>query len=227
VAEIVAAAAAAAGARAPRVVTYGSAVALAEHWLGVARDCRFVVALAIAHVTQAGLVMHGNIFEGSHGRAGNAAWLSLNPVERDDYRRNGCLDAEVGAVGIVKRLVWRIKAGDHSRVEAMAGNDLSTITVGHVLAAARDGDGVAISVVRDTARYVGMAIANLAAILDPDVVVMSGLVADAADLLLEPSRAEALRHLPATMGARLRIGVSELGEEAVALGAARAAMLAR
>lgn len=211
----------------PRVISHGSAVALSEQWRGVARDCPFVVALVIADVTQAGLVMDGAVFEGSHGRAGNAAWLALNPVEREDYRRNGCLDAEVGAAGIVKRLVWRIKAGDRSRVEEMTGNDLSAITVSHVFAAARSGDGVAISVVRDTARYVGMAIANLAAILDPDVIVLSGLVADAADLLLEPSRTEALRRVSAAMGARLRIAANELGEDAVAIGAARAAMLHR
>lgn len=228
IADIVASAAGVAAiGRRPRVVTHGSAIALAEHWRGAARDCPFVVALTIGDFTQAGLVVHGDVFEGSHGRAGSAAWLALNPVEREDYRRAGCLDAEVGAAGIVKRIVWRIKAGDRSRVDELAGKDLSAITVGHIFAAARDGDGVAISVVRDTARYIGMAVANVAAILDPDIVVLAGVVADAADLLLEPSRAEALRRVSPGMGATLRIAVAELGEDAAAMGAARAAMLAR
>jgi glucokinase len=55
-----------------------------------------------------------------------------------------------------------------------------------VLACARDGDGVAISVMRDTAKYLGMAAANLVAIADPEVLVLGGLMASAADLLLEP-----------------------------------------
>jgi predicted NBD/HSP70 family sugar kinase len=226
-ADIVAAAAGAAVvAHAPRVVTCGSAIALAEQWRGAARDCPFVAALVVGDCVQAGFVMHGELFEGSRRRAGSAAWLALNPVEREDYRRTGCLDAEIGPAGIVKRIVWRIKAGDESRVTEMAGGDLGAITVDQVFAAARSGDGVAISVARDTARYAGMAIANLAAILDPDVVVIAGVIADAADLLLEPVRTETLRRVSPAMGATLRLATSGLGDDAAALGAARAAMLA-
>ena len=47
----------------------------------------------------------------------SVAWLALNPVEREDYRKIGCLEAEVAAAGIVRRLIWRIKAGDRSRVQ--------------------------------------------------------------------------------------------------------------
>src|SRR6267143_110813 len=81
------------------------------------------------------------------GRAGSAGWLALNPVEREDYRRLGCLEAEVGSAGIVRRLVWRIKSGDRSRVADMAGGNLAAIRVEQVFAAARDRDGVAVSVV--------------------------------------------------------------------------------
>ena len=104
---------------------------------------------------------------GARGRAGSVAWLSLNPVEREDYRKIGCLEAEVAAAGIVRRLIWRIKAGDRSRVQDIVKDDLAAITVEHVLDAARDGDGVSISVVRDTAKYLGMAAANLVVVADP------------------------------------------------------------
>ena len=127
-------------------------------------------------------------FEGAHGLAGAAGWLALNPVEREDYRRLGCLEAEIGGSGIVRRLVWRLKAGDMSRVRDMAAGDMSAITVRQIFEAARAGDGVAISVVRDTARYIGMAIGNLVSVVDPDVVVLGGLIAEAADLLVEPAQ---------------------------------------
>ena len=58
-------------------------------------------------------------------RAASIAWLALNPVEREDYRKIGCLEAEVAAAGIVRRLIWRIKAGDRSRVADAVGGDLS------------------------------------------------------------------------------------------------------
>jgi glucokinase len=225
--DVAAAAAGAAGApAAPRVVTRGTAVALGEHWAGAARGATHVVALTAADCVHAGIVINGQAFEGAHGVAGAAGWLALNPVEREDYRKIGCLEAEIGAAGIVRRLVWRLKAGDRSRVLDRAGGNMSAITVTHIFDAARDGDGVAISVVRDTARYIGMAIGNLVAVVDPDVVVLGGLIADAADLLVEPARVEAARRMAASVGSSVRIVPGALGGDAAALGAARAAMLA-
>src|SRR5262249_59880508 len=112
---------------------------------------------------------------------------------REDYGRAGCVEAEVGAAGIVRRLIWRIKAGDHSRVRDAVNGELGAITVDHVLTAARERDGVSISVIRDTAKYLGMAAANLVAIGDPEVLVLGGIMATAADPLLEPRRVDLAR----------------------------------
>jgi predicted NBD/HSP70 family sugar kinase len=211
----------------PRIVTHGCAVALGECWHGAAKNARQVIVLTAADTVHSGLVINGVPFEGAHGLAGAAAWLALNPVEREDYRRFGSLEAEIGAAGIVRRLVWRIKSGDQSRVLDMAGGDIAAIKVHQIFDAARNGDGVSISVIRDTARYVGMAVANLVAIADPDVVVLGGLIADAADQLLQPSHTEALRRLPKNMADSLTVCAATLGEDGGPLGAARAAMIAR
>jgi predicted NBD/HSP70 family sugar kinase len=85
---------------------------------------------------------------------------------------------------------------------------------------------VAISVVRDTAKYIGMAVATLAAAIDPEVVVVSGNVA-AADLMLEPVRQECTRRLPPDAMNELRVEFSTLGAEAIAVGAARLALAAK
>jgi predicted NBD/HSP70 family sugar kinase len=71
-----------------------------------------------------------------------------------------------------------------------------------------------------------MAVANLVTILDPEIVVLGGLVAEAGDLLVEPVRTEAARRTSPAIGATLRIVPGTLGTEAAALGAAWAAMLA-
>lgn len=211
----------------PRIITRGCAVALGEAWRGAAKDARHVVALTASDSVHSGLVVDGVPFEGAHGVAGAAGWLALNPVEREDYRRFGSLQAEIGAAGIVRRLVWRIKSGDRSRVLDMAGGDIGAIQVHQIFDAARAGDGVSISVIRDTARYIGMAVANLVAIADPDVVVLGGLIADAADQLLQPAQAEALRRLPKSMADSLTVSAATLGDDGGPLGAARAAMIAR
>ena len=65
-----------------------------------------------------------------------------------------------------------------------------------MLKAARAQDGVSISVMRDTAKYLGMAAANLVVIADPEMLVLGGIMASAADLLLEPVRTELARRLP-------------------------------
>jgi glucokinase len=201
----------------------GTAAAMAEVWIGAARNVRDVVFFGVAEHTSAGIVRDGLPARGAHGRAPAVAWLALNPVEREDYRRTGCLEAEVAAAGIVRRLIWRIKAGDRSQVQDIVNDDLGAITVEHLLAAARDNDGVAISVVRDTAKYLGMAAANLVAITDPEALVLGGLMASAADLFLDAVRVEVGRRLSAAMMRTLEIAPSTLGSDAAAIGAARLA----
>ncbi|OFW08172.1 MAG: hypothetical protein A3H96_23420 [Acidobacteria bacterium RIFCSPLOWO2_02_FULL_67_36] len=214
------------GMPAPVMCTPGVAAVTAETWTGTASGARHVVCLAIGERVLAGILLDGRPWNGAHGLAGSAAWLALNPVERQDYRKFGSLAAEVSNKGIARRLSWRIQAGDHSAVLERAG-DLESITAAHVFAGARSGDGVSISVVRDTAKYIGMAIANLATTLDPEIVVLGGAIADAGDLLLEPVRQEAARRMPSGMIDRVRIEMSPLGVDAIAIGAARIALLAQ
>jgi hypothetical protein len=202
-------------------VMSGTAAAAAEAWVGAARGLKDVVFFAVGEHTTGGVVRDGVAITGARGRAGLVAWLALNPVEREDYRKTGCLEAEVAAAGIVRRIIWRIKAGDRSRVQDLVKDDFSAITADHVLTAARNGDGVSISVVRDTAKYLGMAAANLVAISDPEVLVLGGIMASAADLLLEPIRTEIGRRLPKSMLDALRIETAVLGDDAAAICAAR------
>lgn len=202
----------------------GMAAVVAEAWIGAARGAQHAICLEIGDRVTAGILLDGKPWLGAHQRAGAAAWLALNPVERQDYRKFGSLAAEVSSKGIARRLSWRIQAGDHSAVLERAG-DLESITVAHVFEGARTGDGVSISVVRDTAKYIGMAVANLAVAIDPEVIVLSGVAAAAGDLLLEPVRQEFLRRLPPGLGEQIRVEISPLGDDGVAIGAARLAML--
>ena len=205
--------------------TPGASAIAAESWIGAARGARHAVCLHVGEEVFAGVLLDGMPWGGAHGRAGAAAWLALNPIERQEYRKLGSLAAEISAKGIARRLSWRIQAGDLSKVLDAAGGSLEAISLQLVFDGARAGDGVAISVVRDTAKYIGMAVATLAATLDPEVIVVSGSVA-AADLMLEPVRQECGRRLPPDAMADLRVEFSTLGPEAIAIGAARLASTA-
>jgi glucokinase len=209
----------------PVAIASGAAAALAETWCGAARDLTSVVTFAIGEHVTAGVIVGGKLWTGAHGYAASVSWLALNPVEREDYRRLGGLEAEVAAAGIVRRLVWRIKSGDRSAVEDLVGGNLTRLTADVVFQGARSGDGVCISVVRDTAKYVGMAVSNLAIVVDPDAIVLGGTLAAAGDMMLDAIRLECARRLSPAQSERVRIVLSTLGADAVAIGAARAAAL--
>ena len=210
----------------PVMCRAGDALASAEAWMGAARDARHAVCLWLGDRVLAGVLLDGKPWPGSHGLAGAAAWLALNPVERQDYRKYGSFAAEVNDRGIARRLAWRVQAGDESSVGAGASS-LDSIAAADVFAGARSGDGVAISVVRDTARYIAMAAVNLAIALDPDVIVVGGPITAASDLLLDSTRQDFDRRLPPAMIGQVRCEFSPLGADAIAIGAARLAMVAR
>lgn len=209
----------------PTLVAAGIASVVAEQWCGAARGLSNVVALSAGEHVTSGIIIDGRVWPGAHGQAGSVGWMSLNPVEREDYRRLGGLEAEISAGGIVRRIVWRIKSGDGSPIVQQHKGDLTRITVEQVFQWARSGDGLCVSVIRDTARFIAMALSNLAAIIDPDCIVLGGRIAASGDLLLEAIRQECGRRISPAQAERLQIVLSPLGLEAAAIGAARLARL--
>lgn len=206
-----------------RAIAAGNAAAIAEQCLGAAAGATQLIAFSIAEHVTAGVVIDGKPWRGAHGLASSVGWLALNPVEREDYRRYGGLEAEVASGAIVRRFVWRIKSGDRSRVADQVNGDFTKITAADILQGARSGDGVSISVFRDTAKYVGMAVANLATMFDPEVVVLGGMIASSGDIMLDAIRTETTRRLPPPHAEQVRVVLSTLGDDAVAIGAALAA----
>jgi glucokinase len=214
--------AAAVGEKVPvRMLSSGNASALAESWYGSGKGVRNLIAFSIGPCASAGVISNGALLSGAHGLASSVQWLALNPVEREDYRRMGCLEAEGGAAGIVRRLVWRVKSGDRSRVVDAAGGDFNAVTLDMILKGARDNDGVSISVIRDTVKYLAMAVSNVAAVVDPELIVLGGILESSGDLLLEPIRQECARRMPPGIYDNVRIEVSQLGPDGPPMGAAR------
>ena len=204
------------------LIAAGQAAAIAEQSRGAAIGASQLIAFSIAEHVTAGVLINGTPWLGAHGLASSIGWLALNPVEREDYRRYGSLEAEVAAAGIVRRFVWRIKSGDRSRVADQVNGDFSKITAADILQGARAGDGVAISVVRDTAKYIGMAVANLATLFDPEAIVLGGIIASSGDIMFDAIKTEAHRRLLPQQAEQVRIVLSTLGDDAVAMGAALA-----
>jgi len=203
-----------------RPIPAGMAAAVAEYRVGAANGVKHLISFSIAEHVTAGVLLDGKPWRGAHGLASSVGWLALNPVEREDYRRFGGLEAEVASAGIVRRFVWRIKSGDRSKVADHVKGDFSKISAGDVLQGARSGDGVSISVMRDTAKYIGMAVANLATMFDPEMIVLGGIIASSGDIMLEAIKTELARRMLPQQLEQVNVVLSSLGDDAVAIGAA-------
>ena len=129
----------------------------------------------------------------------------------------GTLESLAGRDGLVARANAHLTAGAPS---SLSERGRGQITAEAVLDAAGAGDPLACSVVSETADYLGLAIANLACIVDPERIVLSGDLAEYAGLFVEPIRSRIEGLVPAMP----EIVVSELRMDAAVLGAVAVVM---
>ncbi len=191
-------------------VTIGSDRAgyvLGEHWLGAARGLNDVVFVAVGTGIGVGIVSNGRPIEGAHGTAGAAGWMVVGGPWKSEYEKAGGWETEAAGPALARR----------------AGME----TAEAVVADARAGNPKALDAVRQTADILALGIANLIAVLNPEMVVLGGGLMHAADLMLQRIRSQALRWTQPIAAKATRIEKTALGEDAGLLGAARLAWLRR
>ncbi|MEI6725481.1 MAG: ROK family protein, partial [Actinomycetes bacterium] len=178
--------------------------ALGERWRGLGRDVSDFVFLSVGTGVGMGIVIGGSLYRGAGGAAGEIAYLPIGGGDAHDpaLQSRGPLEEAAAASGVVR----------HAERLGMG----SGLTPQGIFAAARAGEPLAREVVDAEARRIALAIAVVAPVLNPELVILGGGVArDNGDQLLDPLQQE-LRGLSPF---RPRIVVSELGEEAVLAGA--------
>ncbi|ROS72137.1 putative NBD/HSP70 family sugar kinase [Cellulomonas sp. PhB143] len=177
--------------------------ALAEARLGAGAGYDPVVYLRVSHGVGGGIVLGGQLLRGRRGAAGEIGHVTIDengPVCRCGNR--GCLETFVGS---------------HVLVGMLAGR--GHLTLADVIAGALAGDAGCRRVVYDAGQHLGVAAANLCNIVDPEVVVVGGQLAEAGELLLDPMRtALEQRTLPSAAGPPQVLATS-LGAWAEARGA--------
>jgi predicted NBD/HSP70 family sugar kinase len=179
--------------------------ALAEAAFGAGRDAGDLIYLKVSSGIGAGLILNGRLYRGSGGLAGELGHVLVDPdgiVCRCGNR--GCLET-VAATGALIDLLRR-SHGEEITVQAM-------------LEAARVGDVGCRRVIHDAGRALGQVVATLMNILNPELLVVGGDLAQAGDVLLDGVRESVARAaLPeASRGAEVVAGV--LGDRAQVLGA--------
>lgn len=167
---------------------------LGEWWIGAARGARHVVGLTIGTGIGGGLILDGRLYHGVSDVAGELGHITVDSTGRKCGCGNyGCLEAYASGPAIAQRAREALQGGEVSIMPALVDGDLSRITAVTVFDASHRGDGLAGHVVRDTAKYLGIGVANFLNIFNPEVVVIAGGVTQAGEALFEPLRAEVRR----------------------------------
>lgn len=190
-----------------------------EVWKGALQGVQHAVAVTIGTGIGVGLLVNGEVYRGARGSAGEIGyWLigALGPIARSSGY--GPLESFAAGPGIARRYVARLKAHrGSSAVLDLAGGDMHKITARLVAEGAMLGDSLALDVWRETAEMLGVALANLCCLMDPEVLVVGGGVSRAPrELLLDPVR----RIIETLVPYPPKVVTSPLGDQAAILGAA-------
>lgn len=198
-----------------------NAATLGEWWMGAGRGVKMLLGVTIGTGIGGGIVFEGRVFHGASDVAGEVGHMTIDANgRRCNCGSYGCLEAYASGPAIAARAIEGLQAGRPSLMPDMVNGDLSRVTAATVSEAIVAGDIYAAEVMRETAKFLGLGIANLINILNPDMVVVSGGVTRAGEHLFEPLRAEVRRHAFAPAAQACRIGSSELGDMAGVIGAA-------
>jgi glucokinase len=186
-----------------------------EAWLGEARGLNDVVFLAVGTGIGAGIMAGGQILHGHDDLAGSVGWMALNPRFQDLYVQMGCFEAEASGNSVGRKGA------------AVLGNGVSasgtSLTARDITEAASFGERQAKRILDEAVVYLGMGIANLVSILNPEMVVLGGGLFRGGTYLLDRVRQEFVRWAQPFAAQRVRVELSALGDRAALIGAARIA----
>ena len=192
--------------------------ALGEQWKGGGEGMDSVIMVTLGTGVGGGIIVDGKIVEGAHGAGGEIGHIHVEDSITDPCGCGncGCLEQVASATGIV-RLAKEELAKNPVLPSALRDTE---VTSKAVFDAYKDGDAMASTIVNRFAKYLGTGIATIAAVTDPEVIVIGGGVSKAGECLTDIVgnyfRARAFSACRHTM-----IVLAKLGNDAGIYGAAR------
>lgn len=169
----------------------------------------------------ASVIVHGHVYWGSGGSAGR---LGVSALSEDDYlawvKSPGFVLSNVLDLGLAGQARKMVEEGHPTTIKTQAQDSLEAITIETVIQAAQGGDQLARELIEHSALQLGIRVASIVNLLNPEVVVIGGGVEKAGALLLEPVWRAVKRYAHEEPASLADILPAKLGENAVALGAA-------
>ena len=197
-----------------------NAMALAEATFGAAAGYKNVVCLTLGTGVGGGLIIGGEIHRGANGTAGELGHLTINFDGPECNCGNyGCLEAYCSSQAIIAR-AKKLTTNELPPIlkEILDGN-LDNLNIRKLFAAHKAGDEVATQVLNETAVYVGIGLASVVNLFNPEIVVIGGGIADGGGSFLETVSAEMKKHAFSSAVDGLSIVRASLGNNAGFIGA--------
>ena len=199
---------------------------IGEATFGAGAGKKYVLVVTLGTGIGGGVVINGKIHRGAYYCAGEIG----HAVVQIGGRRCACgveghLEAYASAKGLVGQVREALQQGKTSFVTELAGPELKKLTARMVLDAARQGDTLCLEVVNLSAHYLGMALAHFAMVFDPEMMIISGGIALAGEIVFDPAQKAYDRYIYYTDVRKAPIVPAKLGFEAGMVGAAAMAMI--
>ena len=197
-----------------------TAAAIGEYWLGSSRDVNNSVFVTLGTGVGGGLILDGRVYRGTDGTAGEIGHIN---VEREGHLcgcgSRGCVEQYASATAI-SRIAQELALQDTTSSLAGKRNASSK----EVYDAAKAGDPVGLETFRIMGMYLGIALAGLVDVLNPELIVIGGGAAGAWDLFIDSVQDEIASRAFGPPAKTARLVRASLGNSAGILGAARVAL---
>ena len=193
--------------------------ALGEMWQGGGKGYSDIIMITLGTGVGGGVILDQKIQNGRHGLGGEIGHIHVRDDEWEYCNCGGvgCLEQIASATGIAREARRKMAADDRPSVLRQFGDD---VTAKNVLDAAKENDTLADEVVEVVSRYLGLALAQAALIVDPEIFVIGGGVSRAGQFLIDRVQ-KYYEKFTAISPYKAKIGLATLGNDAGIFGAAR------
>ena len=195
--------------------------ALGECWMGGGAGCKNMIFATLGTGVGGGIVIDGKVVHGTHGAGGEIGHLVLNRHETElcGCGKKGCVEQYCSATGIVRMAKKYLQ---DSRTPSVL-RDISPLTCKDVFDAAKEKDVAAQGILEQVYAYLGEFLADVACVVDPEVIVLGGGVSKAGKMLLDGAEkyyAQYVFHA----SRQVRFALAQLGNDAGIYGAFKLAL---
>jgi glucokinase-like ROK family protein len=196
----------------------GNASALAEYYFGAARDVRNSIYLSAGVGLGAGILLDGKLFRGTDGYAAEIGHMVADPNgEQCACGKRGCYETLVSPRPVIRRVQAFL---DSSKAPSSLRDVRGPLTFDLVIEAAREGDSVAVEALEQLGVNLGVVMANLINLFNPQMMILGGVLGHAADFLMPIVERSIESNALALSRQAVRLAASKYGDETCVMGAA-------